>query len=401
MPLYSYEAGNIEGNIIKGEVSAKNEEELMRILRKKGFFLKESKIKGEKLDSDLAMYRKIPDKDISILCREMYFSLSSGISVIETLEIIKDQIENKKLKLIVDKVQEDVESGSILSVAFKKTNEMPDLFIYMIEVGEATGNLDGIMEDLSEYYDKQYKQNRKIANALIYPKFLMGFSILIVGILIAYVVPIFINNLIGTNGKLPLPTKIIIKISDLIINEGIFILGIIIALIIFKRIILNKNSSYKKFRDRIIVKSKFIGKISMQIMTARFARTFSILYAGGISVINAMDITSNVIGNEYLKEKLLNARELINNGSTIGEALETQGVFPNMLIQSIKVGEESGSVDKILKKASDFYNSEANFAIDKLIALIEPVMIILLAGIVGFVVLSLILPMFSMYDALN
>lgn len=401
MPLYTYEAANINGNVIKGKLSADNEEDLMRTLRKKGFFLKECSEASGKLDLDLAMFRKIPEKDLSVFCREIYFSLSSGISIMEALKIVKDQLENKKLRWVTERVYEDVEGGNLLSDAFKKTNEMPDLFIYMIEVGETTGSLDEIMNELSDYYDKQYKQGRKIANALIYPKFLIIFSLVIVSILVAYVVPIFVNNLLSANGELPIPTKIVITLSNVIKNYGIYILGIIILLAILKKVFLNKSSAYKLLRDKFIVKSKFVGKISMQIMTARFARTFSILYGGGISVISALDITSNVIGNVYLKDKLLDAKKLINNGSTIGDALDSERCFPSMLIQSIKVGEESGSIDKILKKASDFYDSEANFALERITALIEPTMIIILAGVVGFIVLSLILPMFSMYDAIN
>lgn len=401
MPLYTYEAANINGNVIKGKLSADNEEDLMRTLRKKGFFLKEYSEASGKLDLDLAMFRKIPEKDLAVFCREIYFSLSSGISIMEALKIVKDQLENKKLRSVTERVYEDVEGGNLLSDAFKKTNEMPDLFIYMIEVGETTGSLDEIMNELSDYYDKQYKQGRKIANALIYPKFLIIFSLAIVSVLVAYVVPIFVNNLLSANGELPIPTKIVITLSNVIKNYGIYILGIIILLSIFKKVFLNKSSAYKLFRDKFIVKSKFVGKISMQIMTARFARTFSILYGGGISVISALDITSNVIGNVYLKDKLLDAKKLINNGSTIGDALDSERCFPSMLIQSIKVGEESGSIDKILKKASDFYDSEANFALERITALIEPTMIIILSGIVGFIVLSLILPMFSMYDAIN
>ncbi|MGL5479435.1 MAG: type II secretion system F family protein, partial [Clostridium sp.] len=210
MPLYTYEAANINGNVIKGKLSADNEEDLMRTLRKKGFFLKECSEASGKLDLDLAMFRKIPEKDLSVFCREIYFSLSSGISIMEALKIVKDQLENKKLRWVTERVYEDVEGGSLLSDAFKKTNEMPDLFIYMIEVGETTGSLDEIMNELSDYYDKQYKQGRKIANALIYPKFLIIFSLVIVSILVAYVVPIFVNNLLSANGELPIPTKIVI-----------------------------------------------------------------------------------------------------------------------------------------------------------------------------------------------
>ena len=289
----------------------------------------------------------------------------------------------------------------MLSDAFSKFKDIPKLFIDMIKVGEATGRLDEIMKDLADYYDKQYKQERKVKNALIYPKFLISFSLLIVAVLVAYVVPIFVENLLSANQKLPLPTRVVIALSSFIKNEILLILILILVIFLIKRFILDKNKAYIFLRDKLKLKVKILGTVSRQIMTARFARTFSILFAGGISVIDCMEISANVVENEYAKNKLLRCRDLIDNGSTIGDALATLDIFPKMLVQSIKVGEESGSVDKTLKKASDFYDSEANFALEKITNLIEPVMIIILALVVGFVVLSLVLPMFSMYQAVQ
>ena len=202
------------------------------------------------------------------------------------------------------------------------------------------------MKDLADYYDKQYKQERKVKNALIYPKFLISFSLLIVAVLVAYVVPIFVENLLSANQKLPLPTRIVIALSSFIKNEILLILIIILVILLIKRFILDKNKAYIFFRDKLKLKVKVLGTVSRQIMTARFARTFSILFAGGISVIDCMEISANVVENEYAKNKLLRCRDLIDNGSTIGDALATLDIFPKMLVQSIRVGEESGSVDK-------------------------------------------------------
>ncbi|MGL4570687.1 MAG: type II secretion system F family protein [Clostridium sp.] len=401
MPLYKYEAKNIDGKMLKGKLNIQNEEALRRRIKSKGYFL----IKYENLDSsfniNIDLFSKITQKDLSILCRELYFSLSSGITILDSLSIVKDQLENKRLEKILNNVFKDVEKGKMLSEAFSRFKDMPSLFIYMLKVGEATGRLDEIMEDLSDFYDKQYKQERKIKNALIYPKFLISFSLVIVSILIAYVVPIFVSNLLASEEKLPMPTKVVIWISNFIQNQWIYLLSFILIVIMIKKFILDKNKRFIFLRDKYITKSKVIGFVSKQIMTARFARTFSILFAGGISVISCMEISANVIGNEYIKYKLIRTKDLINNGATIGDSLSSQNIFPKMLVQSIKVGEEAGSVDKILKKASNFYDSEANFALDRFTNLIEPTMIVILALIVGFVVLALVLPMFSMYQTVQ
>lgn len=401
MPLYKYEAKNMDGKKLRGKLNIDNEEELRRKLKSKGYFLVSYENEESLINLNLNIFYKVSQKDLSILCRELYFSFSSGINILESISIVKNQVENKKLENILENVFKEVEKGKMLSDAFSKFKDIPKLFIDMIKVGEATGRLDEIMKDLADYYDKQYKQERKIKNALIYPKFLITFSIMIVAVLVAYVVPIFVENLLSAKQKLPIPTRMVIALSNFIKNEIVLILVFILAILLIKRFILDKNKAYIFFRDRLKLKVKILGTVSRQVMTARFARTFSILFAGGISAIDCMEISANVVENEYAKNKLLRCRDLIDNGSTIGDALATLDIFPKMLVQSIRVGEESGSVDKTLKKASDFYDSEANFALEKITNLIEPVMIIILALVVGFVVLSLVLPMFSMYQAVQ
>ena len=401
MPLYKYEAKNMDGKKLKGKLNIDNEEELRRKLKSKGYFLISYENEESLINLNLNIFYKVSQKDLSILCRELYFSFSSGINILESISIVKNQVENKKLENILENVFKEVEKGKMLSDAFSKFKDIPKLFIDMIKVGEATGRLDEIMKDLADYYDKQYKQERKVKNALIYPKFLISFSLIVVAVLVAYVVPIFVENLLSANQKLPIPTRIVIALSSFIKNEILLILILILAMFLIKRLVLDKNKAYIFLKDRLKLKVKILGTVSRQIMTARFARTFSILFAGGISVIDCMEISANVVENEYAKNKLLRCRDLIDNGSTIGDALATLDIFPKMLVQSIKVGEESGSVDKTLKKASDFYDSEANFALEKITNLIEPIMIIILAVVVGFVVLSLVLPMFSMYQAVQ
>lgn len=401
MPLYKYEAKNLEGKMLKGKLDVENLDELRKVLKQKGFFLAKYDTEWQSLNLDLSMLMKIPKKDISIFCRQMYFSLSSGITVFKSIDIVKNQVENKKLKNILNNVFSDIEKGKLLSEAFKKYKDLPNLYIYMIEVGEETGKIDEVMGSLADYYDNQYKQEKKIKNAMIYPKFLFIFSILVVCGLVTFVVPVFVQNLISANQKLPLPTQIIINVSEFMKSKWLYIILVVVGLILIKRTVLDKSIVYRLFIDKFIVKFKFIKNMTMQIYTARFARTFSILFAGGISVVRCMEISADVIGNSYLSKKLIESKNLINDGSSISEGLESGNVFPKMLIQSIKVGEESGTVDEILVKASEFYDSEANFALEKLSSLVEPIMIVILAVLVGFVVISLLLPMFSMYDAVQ
>lgn len=401
MPLYKYEARNLEDKVLNGTLDTNDVDELRKILKQRGFFLTKYESEKQFLNLDFSIFVKIPKQDLSVFCRQMYFSLSSGITVFKSIEIVKDQIENKRLKKILNDVYVELEKGRLLSDSFKKYKDLPNLFVYMIQVGEETGKIDEIMGNLADYYDNQYKQEKKIKNALIYPKFLLVFSILIVLSLVTFIVPLFTENLLSSNKSLPFLTQVVVDLSNFVKTKWMYLILAFFVLVMIKKIVLDKSRAYKLFKDRFIVKFKFIKNMTMPIYTARFARTFSILFSGGISVIKCVEITSDVLGNSYLSKKLLEGRELLSNGASISESLENGGAFPKMLVQSIKVGEESGSVDKILKKASEFYDSEANFAIEKLTSLIEPMMIIILAFLVGFIVISILLPMFSMYDAVQ
>ena len=401
MPLYKYEARNLEDKVLKGKLDTNDVDELRKILKQRGFFLTKYESERDFLSLDFSVFIKIPKQDLSIFCRQMYFSLSSGITVFKSIEIVKDQIENKRLRKILSDVYVELEKGRLLSDSFKKYKDLPNLFVYMIQVGEETGKIDEIMGNLADYYDNQYKQEKKIKNALIYPKFLLVFSILIVLSLVTFIVPLFTENLLSANKNLPFLTQVVVDLSNFVKTKWMYLILVVFILVMIKKIVLDKSKAYTLFRDKFIVKFKFIKNMTMPIYTARFARTFSILFSGGISVIKCVEITSDVLGNSYLSKKLLEGRELLSNGASISESLENGGAFPKMLVQSIKVGEESGSVDKILRKASEFYDSEANFAIEKLTSLIEPTMIIVLALLVGFIVISILLPMFSMYDAIQ
>ncbi|MGL4849782.1 MAG: type II secretion system F family protein [Clostridium sp.] len=401
MILFKYEAKSLDGKKIKGKIKAENEIELRRSLKNKGYYVTNVYRESKGLNIDLGELKKVEDSNYANVCREMSFSLKAGVSILETLEMVKDGGGSKKLGIIMEAVYVDVKGGKLLSEALKKHKEIPNLLWSMVSVGEETGNLDDIMEELGDYYTKQFEQNKKVKNAVLYPKFLIFFSLIVVGFLAVYIVPMLVSNLIEAKGNLPLPTKIVISISGFIENNCLIIIIAIVILILFKKLILNKSYKYKYMRDKYILKSRFFGKITTLLLTARFSRTFGALFGGGVSVIRCFEVTANVIGNTYFKEKLLEGREIINKGGTIGEALEFYNILPSMMIKTIKVGEKSGSLDKILRKSTAYYEIEANFKLDRLTKLIEPIMIIILSLLIGFIIVSIMLPIFSMYNAIG
>lgn len=395
MPVFNYEAKNVDGIVIKGKLEVDTREQLQKNLREKNFFL--IKVEEEVAANNLSFdkFKEIPFKDLSMFCKELYFTLSAGIPMIRSLEIINGNIENKRLKAVIDELIEEIQKGRNMSDVLKEKEEIPNMFASMVEVGESTGYLDEIIKDMSIYYDKQHQQKLKIKSALSYPKVLVVFGALITMGLITFVVPTFVETITSSGGQVPLITRIVIGISDFCRNNFIILMILVVGSIIFKKYVLDKNENYIYERDKFLMNSKRLGAITQQVTTARFARTFSILLKGGMGIIESIDIVSESIGNEYTKQLLQECKELVNVGSSVGEALEAKEVFPSLLTQMMKIGEESGNIDSILDQISDFYDSESDFAIKKFTSLIEPVVIIGLAVVVGLVIVALVLPMFQ------
>lgn len=399
MPVFIYEGKMLDGSSSKGKAEVDNKEQLKHMLRSKGIFpisiTEESKI----TNLEFSFSKGIVYKDLSVLCRQMHFALSSGIPMLRTLDMIKKQIENKRLKNILENVYEEVQKGSTLSSTLYSHKEIPYMLSAMVQVGESTGDIDGIMGELADYYDKQHRQKKKIDNALTYPKFLLGFAFLIVTILVAFVVPTFVEGILSAGQEVPLSTQIVINISNFITRNFLLLILIGVFLFIIKKIFIDTNKKVQYEIDKFLVKNNTLASISQQIFTSRFARTFGILVNGGMNVMDSIDIAGNAVDNLFIKESLEECKAMISSGSSIGEALEIKNIFPLMLTQMMKVGEETGSLDRILKKTSEYYEVEADFALQKLTTLIEPIMIIFLAGIVGFVVISMALPMFQIMGA--
>ena len=252
---------------------------------------------------------------------------------------------------------------------------------------------------MADYYDKQHRQKKKIDAALTYPKFLLVFAICIVMGLVSFVVPTFVDSILSAGQELPIPTKIVIAISDFINSNFLLLVLMVIAIIVVKKLFIDTNYPIQYQIDKFLVTDKYLGKITQQIFTARFARTFAMLVKGGMNIIESLSIAGNAVDNKFIKEAIDESTKLITTGAGIGDTLESRRIFPKMLTQMMKVGEDTGSLDDILKKTAEYYEIEADFALQKLTALIEPIMIVFLAIVVGFVVISIAMPMFQVMGA--
>lgn len=398
MAIYKYKAKNMQGDVIEGSLEVASKELLMENIRSKGYFPIKIEIeKGNDIEINL-FKKKINLKELSILARQLGFLMRSGVSITKSLEIAHDQSQNKRMKEILAKCLEEVNKGRSLSECLSDEKDLPKLMINLIKAGEISGRLDTVMLELSEYYKKLYKQKQKISQATIYPKILVGFSILVVTFLLAFVVPEFVNNLISGGGEIPVVTKALVVIGDLIKNNIIYIAGFVVGIVLAKKFVLDKNENFRIFMGKLVITAKGFGPLNKQIIAGRFASTFSILMASGVSVIETIDILGQVLENDYVQKKLAEGREEIQKGQPIGTTIQELNVFPLMLTQMITVGEETGVLDEIMIKTSEFYENEVEVAIEKLISMIEPILIISLAFVVLFIVLAIMLPLMNMID---
>lgn len=401
MPVYQYEAKTTAGTIVKGTMDVANESAVISALMKNQNF--PVKIKEYKKSDNLSLsnVKKVSIKDIAIFCKQFSAVVTAGISVMRGLEIVKEQTENQKMKTTLEEVFNDVQKGKNLSGAMAKHTVFPSMLISMIEVGEASGTLDHILERMADYYDKEFKLNQKVKQAVTYPIVVSIFAVLVVIFLVVKVIPVFVGILSSYgNNSLPLPTRIVLGINYSLTHKWwLFIL--IIAIIIFSIKSAKKNSSFNNKFDDFKLKMPIFGKINRKIVTSRFARTFGILMGSGVPLFESLVICSRVMGNSVVSDALDSTREEIKKGAGIGDTLGKKKIFPIMLTQMIKIGEESGSLDDVLGKTAEFYDSEVETATNQLTTLIEPIIIVILGFVVGFIIISIMLPMVEIYNSIK
>ncbi|MGD9567352.1 MAG: type II secretion system F family protein [Sedimentibacter sp.] len=396
MSIYRYKAKTNKGQIAKGTLEAANEIELIKKLKENDLYCYEA-VNSD--DINFYQEKKIKTKDLVDFCYKISTMLKSGVSLSRTLMIIYESSENKHLKKASMELYEGVQKGQSLSDTMKgMNNKFPSLLIYMIEIGESSGNLDSIMTTMSEYYDGEHKVNNKIRTAMIYPIILGIVSVISVTFMVTFVLPQFVSMFEGND--LPMPTKILLGLSELITTKWWLIL-LLIAFAALGWTYFMKIPSFKLSIHEAKLKLPVIGKLIRTVYTYRFASSFSILFKSGVPVLTCLEITSKVIGNAHIQNKLNTVMDGLRKGDMLSEGLAKINVFDKMLSSMVLIGEEAGTLDETLFSAGKFFQKEADTAIMKMVALIEPLMIVVLAIIIGFIVISIILPIYSMYTQIQ
>lgn len=343
---------------------------------------------------------KVKPKELAIFTRQFSVMIDAGLPLVQCLDILSGQQENKSFARILDHVRTTVESGSTLAHALRQfPNAFDALYSNMVEAGEAGGILDTILQRLSTYIEKAVKLKRAVQSAMIYPSAVLGIAAMVILLLLWKVVPIFATLFAGFDLALPLPTRIVIGLSHFVASFAwIFILAAVAAGFAFKRYYATANGRFNI--DRLILKLPVLGVVMLKIAVARFTRTLGTLITSGVPMLEAMEITARTSGNAVIERGILQVRNAVEGGRTIVDPLREQKIFPNMVVQMVGVGEATGALDAMLSKISDFYEDEVDAAVGDLLTALEPMMILFLGIVVGGIVISMYLPLFSLIGKL-
>lgn len=401
MANFKYKAINSEGQRIEGSQSADSESQVREMLLSNQYYPLSIEKENSKSKKSFSFNRKVKLKDISVFCRQFYVMLDSGLSIGKALNILIEQGEKPKIREALIGVNGDLKRGETLASSMRKRKDVfPNLLTSMIDAGERSGNLDIILKRMAEYYEKETKIRGKIKSAMIYPIVLGVVAIIAITFILTFVMPTFVQMFEENNVDLPMSTKMVLGTSKMLGKYGIIIFLILVtAIILLGKYLKSEEGQYKL--SIINLKIPVIKKLTQKIIVSRFTRTMGIVSSSGMSLVTSLEIVASVVGNKIAEKELLKVKEKVLKGEGLGDSIMKIKIFPPMLASMVKVGEEAGSLDSILDKTADFYDDELEREIQTATALIEPAMIVVMGIIIGFLLISILTPMFKMYNSIG
>lgn len=402
MPLYTYKAKSASGKVYTGETKIENQTELTNLLLEKGYTPIEIKEKNAFTDiSQLSIFKpKVKVKDLAIFCRQFAIVLEAGVPIAAALDVLREQATNRTLKDCINEIYENIQKGISLSNAMRQHNVFPEILISMVEAGEISGQLDKVFIRMADKFEKDFKLNQKIKGQLTYPIIVTVIAIAVIMVLMVKVVPSFAGILTGMNAKLPVFTKILMNVSTFFQTWWWLMVLSIIFLVVGGGAYARTDSG-KHFFGSLVLKIPVVKDLTRNMMTARLTRTLGTLMASGVLLIQAMEAVQKVLGNAVIADRMEEVISEIKKGRGLTQPISNMKYFPPMLISMIRIGEESGELDFSLDKCADFFDQEVEASTERLTAFIEPVVIILLAAMVGFIVISVLYPMLSIYQNMS
>ncbi len=399
MPKFLYTGISTSGKEVRGEVEAESKNEVVSLLRKKK--IRVISLRNKPMNIELNLRKRVKLQDMSRFTRQFAAMTSAGLPLIQCMNILASQTENKTLAEAIRQVSSDIQGGCSLADAFRKHPKIfSDLYCNMVSAGEASGNLDGVLIRLAEYQEKAASLRRKIKGAMTYPIVLAVVAAAAIALLLTFVVPQFAVMFVDLGGQLPLPTRIVMSLSTFLQNYILLLIaGILITIFLLNRYYKTEKGAHVV--DSLRLRLPLFGDLERKNSISRFSRTLATLLSSGVSILEALSITAKTAGNKVLEKGLILTLERITGGQTIAEPLGETGIFPPMVIHMISVGERTGDLSGMLSKVSQFYEEEVDAAIDALTSIIEPVMIVVMGIVIGGILISMYLPMFELITSIG
>ena len=401
MPSFVWKGKSRSGQVQEGQLLADTRDAAMLVLRRQQIQITSIREKGREIKLIPRIPRGVGSKRVAIFTRQFSVMLDAGLPLVQCLEILGDQEENRTFQAIINQVRTDVESGASLADSMRKHPKAFDaLFTNMVAAGESGGILDIILQRLSVYIEKAVKLNSQVKSALIYPVSIIVIAALVVFIILWKVIPVFAQLFAGLGGEMPLLTRIVIKASNFVADYFFLIL----IVIVFACVAVNrwhKTPHGRRLLDGAMLKIPVVGMLLRKISVARFCRTLSTLTSSGVPILDGLEITAKTAGNTIVEDAIMAVRKAVEEGKTLADPLGQTKVFPSMVVQMIGVGEQTGALDQMLSKIADFYEDEVDTAVAGMMKLIEPILITVLGGIIGFIVAAMYLPMYSILQKIG
>jgi type IV pilus assembly protein PilC len=399
MPVWTYSARSVGGEIRRAEVDLPSKDHVIAYLRKQKLI--PMSVREKPKDISLAKRKRVKARDLVIFTRQFSTMINAGLPLVQALDILARQTENVMLKKAVGDVVYDVEAGNTLADALKQHPKIfTALYTNMVSAGESGGLLDTILMRLAHFLEKSEQLQRKVKGAMIYPGVVLSVALLAIAILLLFVIPVFETVFASFNQTLPLPTRIVIGLSNLLESYWwVILIAMGIGGFLFKRWIGTRNGRLQF--DRILLRLPILGSLVRKSAIARFTRTLGTMLSSGVTILDGLEITARTAGNRVIHDAVMQSRTAIAGGKSIAEPLKESEVFPPMVTQMIHVGEETGDLDGMLSKIADFYDDEVDIAVENLIKVLEPVLIVVLGTIVGGMIVAMYLPIFGLVNAIQ
>lgn len=399
MPVYAWKGKTVNGEVQSGEFSVGSKEEALALLRRKRIIANTIREKGKGGGAGFKLpARRVKTRELVIFTRQFATMVNAGLPLVQCLDILSKQSEGARFRTIIASVMHDVESGSTLAESLERHPETFDsLFCNMVDAGEAGGILDDILQRLAGYLEKAEALRRKVKSAMTYPTVVLSVAVGATIFMLLFIIPVFARIFSDFGGKLPLPTQIVLDMSNFLKGYwwalGLGVFGIATGVKRYYR-----TAAGRIRIDRMLLRFPVLGEVLRKASIARFTRTLGTMISSGVPILTALDITARTAGNKVIEQAIIATKGSIGEGETIAAPLRESGVFPPMVVQMINVGEETGALDNMLDKIASFYDEEVNVAVDTMTSIIEPIMIVVMGLLVGGMVIAMYLPMFKLIN---